>query len=120
MILEFSVKYRVTRIINAFFSQTLESAVRLANIGGCKFPPVDLEKIKHEKPKELYIFEDENDPECPIIFWFLLDTAKFRQDREYTPKNHEGKKVSSICTDGVQGRRFALPELSNKDNFVRL
>lgn len=50
-----------------------------------------MDEIKSQPSKELYIFEDPDDTECPIVFWFLLSTEKFKQNRNYVPRNPEGK-----------------------------
>ncbi|XP_039256233.2 cytosolic phospholipase A2-like [Styela clava] len=45
---------------------------------GIKFPRISLSEIAKSPFREFYIFEDEEDPKCPIVFWFTLSNAKFK------------------------------------------
>ncbi|XP_039268218.2 cytosolic phospholipase A2-like [Styela clava] len=91
--------------------ETLKSAIDLAQEGGYKFPPVDLKKIKREAVQQFYIFEDENDPECPIVFWFMTTTKKFSQLKDYTPKHPE------VLKDLPPGKRFNEFSVYNSDTY---
>lgn len=53
-----------------------------ANEQGMKFPKVDMRKIAEEPFKDLYIFEDEDDLDCPLVLWFTLANKSFRNQKE--------------------------------------
>lgn len=61
-----------------------------------KFPYVDFKKIASSPPKELLIFEDTNDADCPTVLWFTLCNAKFRNASNYKPRFSKGKKRKNI------------------------
>ncbi|XP_039269787.2 cytosolic phospholipase A2-like [Styela clava] len=90
---------------------TLEASIRLAKKGGYKFPPIDLKKIKKQDTKEFYIFEDPNDPECPLVFWFLMSTRKFWKVRDYIPRNAD--VLQSIPDD----KRFTDFHVYSSDTY---
>jgi phospholipase A2 len=48
---------------------------------GIKFPEISgvVDQYKGKKVQELYIFEDENDIECPIIMHFVLVNNDFKK-----------------------------------------
>nr|XP_039268276.1 cytosolic phospholipase A2-like [Styela clava] len=94
--------------------KTLTTSISLAKEGGYKFPPVDLKKIRKEGVKQFYIFEDENDPECPIVFWFLMTTKKFSQLSDYTPKN---KEVLKDLPPGERFNDFSIYKSDTYDTF---
>ncbi|CAC5415154.1 PLA2G4 [Mytilus coruscus] len=58
--------------------KTLLTAEDWARNHEIKFPKINVDKYKGKTVQELYIFEDENDPECPIIMHFVLVNKDFR------------------------------------------
>lgn len=55
------------------------TVAKQAHDHGIKFPRVSLEEIMADRFREFYIFEDEDDPDCPVVLWFTLSNAKFRE-----------------------------------------
>ncbi|XP_039256026.2 cytosolic phospholipase A2-like [Styela clava] len=45
---------------------------------GIKFPRISMEKIAEDPFRECYLFEDEEDTECPVVLWFTLANKKFK------------------------------------------
>ncbi|XP_063429786.1 cytosolic phospholipase A2-like [Mytilus trossulus] len=58
--------------------KTILKAEAWARKHDIKFPHINVEKYKGNKVQELYIFEDEKDPKCPIIMHFVLVNNEFR------------------------------------------
>ncbi|VDH95995.1 Hypothetical predicted protein, partial [Mytilus galloprovincialis] len=58
--------------------KTLLKAEDWARKHRIKFPKINTDKYEGRNVQELYIFEDENDPECPIIMHFVLVNKDFR------------------------------------------
>ncbi|XP_052104756.1 cytosolic phospholipase A2-like isoform X2 [Mytilus californianus] len=58
--------------------KTILKAEAWARKHDIKFPKINIEKYKGRKVQELYIFEDEKDPKCPIIMHFVLVNEEFR------------------------------------------
>ena len=65
----------------------MRKAVTIAIKDGLKFPPVDFEKLSRESPKEFYVFEDFNDPDCPLVFYFYTYTMAFKKVKNYRAKD---------------------------------
>nr|XP_039264502.1 cytosolic phospholipase A2 zeta-like [Styela clava] len=73
----------------------LQKAVKLARMGGLKFPPIHIDKIKEEPWREFYIFEDADDSECPIVFYFYPCTEKFKRLKTYeSSRKNRDKNVT--------------------------
>ncbi|XP_059164143.1 uncharacterized protein LOC131947080 [Physella acuta] len=54
-------------------------AEKWARLNRLPFPPIDTSVFEREGMKELYIFRDEKDPHCPIVFHFVLVNKTFKQ-----------------------------------------
>eukprot|EP00118_Oscarella_pearsei_P025033 m.307353 g.307353 ORF g.307353 m.307353 type:complete len:695 (+) comp42183_c0_seq1:54-2138(+) len=71
----------------------LEKAASWAEAYKFKFPKIDPNQFDKDNLKECYVFEDEKDPECPIIIFFPLCNASRQhttikgQDETYTNLN---------------------------------
>lgn len=46
---------------------------------GIKFPKISIDKVLEDPFREFYLFEDVDDPDCPIVLWFTLANKKFRE-----------------------------------------
>ncbi|XP_064615136.1 cytosolic phospholipase A2-like [Liolophura sinensis] len=57
----------------------IKLAEKWAKHNGLRFPPIDTSVFEKEGMKELYIFRDPNDPNCPIILHFVLVNLDFRK-----------------------------------------
>ncbi|OWF49078.1 cytosolic phospholipase A2-like [Mizuhopecten yessoensis] len=68
------------------------------------FPPINIEQYKDKPVQELYAFQDEADPNCPIILHFVLVNNHFRhQYKQGTTQTEEDRKFAdfSIFDDGT-------------------
>ncbi|XP_076096872.1 cytosolic phospholipase A2-like [Mytilus galloprovincialis] len=72
--------------------KTILKAEAWARKHDIKFPPINIEKYKGEKVQELYIFEDEKDPKCPIIMHFVLVNKEFRMFKSPGVERSESEK----------------------------
>ncbi|KAK3584072.1 hypothetical protein CHS0354_014971 [Potamilus streckersoni] len=54
-------------------------AEKWARIHKVPFPPIDTTVFDREGMKELYIFENPNDPHCPVVLHFPLVNIEFRK-----------------------------------------
>ena len=43
------------------------------------FPHIDFSRVEKEPMKEVYVFEDENNPKAPIVVHFPLANLTFRE-----------------------------------------
>ncbi len=43
------------------------------------FPKINLKKVESEPLKEVYVFEDKDNPEAPIVIHFPLVNVSFKQ-----------------------------------------
>ncbi|CAG0886325.1 unnamed protein product [Cyprideis torosa] len=59
----------------------LEQAEKWARLNHVKFPPVKklVEEFRKEEMRECYVFEDPEDPSCPIILHFVLLNLSFKE-----------------------------------------
>uniref|UniRef100_A0A8C9V676 Phospholipase A2, group IVF, tandem duplicate 2 n=1 Tax=Scleropages formosus TaxID=113540 RepID=A0A8C9V676_SCLFO len=48
---------------------------------GLPFPSIDFSKIDGQTPKEIYVFEDEKNPQAPIVLHFPLVNVTFKEFR---------------------------------------
>ena len=46
---------------------------------GIKAPRISVNKLKMDPYRDVYLFEDEDDPDCPIIIWVSLANENFRK-----------------------------------------
>uniref|UniRef100_A0AAR2LI05 Phospholipase A2 n=1 Tax=Pygocentrus nattereri TaxID=42514 RepID=A0AAR2LI05_PYGNA len=51
------------------------------------FPKIDFNKVASELQREVYVFEDEDNPEAPIVLHFPLTNVSFRQYKTPVTKN---------------------------------
>ena len=61
----------------------MEKAAAWANVHKVKFPRVRSSQFDSNNLKEYYVFEDENDPDCPIVVFFPLCNASRRHKTIY-------------------------------------
>nr|XP_039274774.1 cytosolic phospholipase A2-like [Styela clava] len=48
---------------------------------GIKFPRISIEKIAEDPFREFYLFEDTEDPDCPMVLWFTMADKKFKEQK---------------------------------------
>nr|XP_039255822.1 uncharacterized protein LOC120332600 isoform X2 [Styela clava] len=53
-------------------------AERLARQQGIKFPKINPTKLKDNPRGVIHVFEDEDDPDCPIVIWFTLSNKEYK------------------------------------------
>lgn len=47
--------------------------------------------------EEVHVFEDKEDPECPIVIWFTLASSSFKKKENYVrQKPIEGEKFGKL------------------------
>ena len=49
-----------------------------AHAHGHRFPTIPKDTFDPQNPQEYYIFEDEDDPKCPIVVFFVLCNVRRR------------------------------------------
>ena len=65
---------------NLYF-QELMLAMQWARLNNVPFPDIDPTVVDREGLKECYIFENPNDPRCPIVMHFVLVNITFRDEK---------------------------------------
>ncbi|CAC5401234.1 PLA2G4 [Mytilus coruscus] len=101
--------------------KTLLTAEDWARKHEIKFPKINVDKYKDENVKELYIFEDENDPECPIIMHFVLVNKDFRTYKKPGVKRDETEKEFANFTIYDDQKTFNCTNFEySAENFDRL
>jgi hypothetical protein len=75
--LVFDFSWHKSQTMNPF--RELLVAEEWAHAHGHKFPSIRKDLFDPEHPKEYYILEDEDDPECPIIIFFPLCNVQRRE-----------------------------------------
>ena len=71
------------------YFQELMLAMQWARLNNVPFPDIDPTVVDREGLKECYIFENPNDPRCPIVMHFVLVNITFRDEKapgRYTVK----------------------------------
>ena len=58
--------------------QELLLAAKWAKLNRLPFPPIDPSVVDREGLKELYVFQDPDDPNCPVVLHFPLVNIAFR------------------------------------------
>jgi len=58
--------------------QELLLAMQWARLNDVPFPDIDPSVVDREGLKECYVFENPNDPRCPIVMHFVLVNITFR------------------------------------------
>ncbi|XP_061467329.1 cytosolic phospholipase A2 beta-like isoform X2 [Rhineura floridana] len=64
--------------INSGFQQT-EMMAKYCEVQGIPFPKVDITEEDRKNPKECYVFSDEDNPKAPILLYFPLVNATFKE-----------------------------------------
>ena len=77
-------------------------AMQWARLNNVPFPDIDPTVVDREGLKECYIFENPNDPRCPIVMHFVLVNITFRDEKapgRYEPvSSAQGYKLFSCST----------------------
>lgn len=55
-------------------------AQQWANLNKVPFPKIDQNIVNVEGRKECYVFEDPQDPKCPVVLHFVLANIRFRDE----------------------------------------
>ena len=61
-----------------FLFQELMLAAEWAKLNNIPFPDIDPTVVDREGFKECYVFENPDDPNCPIVMHFILFNKEFR------------------------------------------
>ncbi|XP_071160119.1 cytosolic phospholipase A2-like isoform X4 [Mytilus edulis] len=72
--------------------KTILTAEDWARKHDIKFPKINIDMYEGKDVQELYVFEDENDPECPIIMHFVLVNKDFRLFKKPGVERRESEK----------------------------
>ncbi|OPL33775.1 cytosolic a2 phospholipase, partial [Mytilus galloprovincialis] len=101
--------------------KTLLKAEDWARKHEIKFPKINVDNYKGINVQELYIFEDENDPECPIIMHFVLVNKDFRTYKKPGVKRNESEKEFANFTVYDDQKTFHCTNFQySEENFNRL
>ncbi|XP_052104753.1 cytosolic phospholipase A2-like isoform X2 [Mytilus californianus] len=101
--------------------KTLLTAEDWARKHEIKFPKINVDKYEGKNVQELYIFEDENDPECPIIMHFVLVNKDFRTYKKPGVKRKESEKECANFTVYDDQKTFNCKNFQySAENFERL
>lgn len=73
------------RLIHINCLKELFNAEKKAREQGLKFPHIDKRKLEAGPRNEIHVFEDENDPECPIVIWITLCNKSYKSLENVTP-----------------------------------
>uniref|UniRef100_A0A673IH06 Phospholipase A2, group IVF, tandem duplicate 1 n=1 Tax=Sinocyclocheilus rhinocerous TaxID=307959 RepID=A0A673IH06_9TELE len=88
------------------------------------FPKIDFKKVESEPLKEVYVFEDKENPEVPIVLHFPLVNVSFKQFKSPGVKR-EGEKEWKEGAVDVEFNSNTSPYLTHKltytpEDFQRL
>uniref|UniRef100_A0A673H2X1 Phospholipase A2, group IVF, tandem duplicate 1 n=1 Tax=Sinocyclocheilus rhinocerous TaxID=307959 RepID=A0A673H2X1_9TELE len=88
------------------------------------FPKIDFKKVESEPLKEVYMFEDKDNPEAPIVLHFPLVNVSFKQFKAPGVKR-EGEKEQKEGAVDVEFNSSTSPYLTHKltytpEDFQRL
>uniref|UniRef100_A0A8C1G4Z3 Phospholipase A2 n=1 Tax=Cyprinus carpio TaxID=7962 RepID=A0A8C1G4Z3_CYPCA len=88
------------------------------------FPKIDFKKVESEPLKEVYVFEDKDNPEAPIVLHFPLVNVSFKQFKAPGVKREGEKELKEGAVD-VDFNSSTSPYLTHKltytpDDFQRL
>ncbi|XP_059374793.1 cytosolic phospholipase A2 zeta-like [Carassius carassius] len=88
------------------------------------FPKIDFKKVESEPPKEVYVFEDKENPDVPIVLHFPLVNVSFKQFKSPGVKR-EGEKEWKEGAVDVEFNSNTSPYLTHKltytpEDFQRL
>nr|CAD7412788.1 unnamed protein product [Timema poppensis] len=89
---------------NSIVFQELLLAEKWARLRNASFPPVaqQVEEFLKHPLRECYLFEDTEDPCCPVILFFVLINKCFRTHKDV------GKDVALVTLQDTQGRWLNL------------
>uniref|UniRef100_A0A9J7XCL9 Phospholipase A2 n=1 Tax=Cyprinus carpio carpio TaxID=630221 RepID=A0A9J7XCL9_CYPCA len=88
------------------------------------FPKIDFKKVESEPLKEVYVFEDKDNPEAPIVLHFPLVNVSFKQFKAPGVKREGEKELKEGAVD-VEFNSSTSSYLTHKltytpDDFQRL
>lgn len=81
--------------------QELLLAAKWAKLNRLPFPPIDPTVVDREGLKELYVFQDPDDPNCPVVLHFPLVNINFRNFS--APGQSVSQSVTSLCSHVCPG-----------------
>ncbi|XP_063429792.1 cytosolic phospholipase A2-like [Mytilus trossulus] len=101
--------------------ETIRKAEAWASTHDIKFPQINFEEYEGKPVQELYIFEDNKDPYCPIIMHFVLVNNKFRtfKSPEVKRRDNENEFANFTVYDDQSTFHCTNFQYSEK-NFDRL
>ncbi|XP_063429795.1 cytosolic phospholipase A2-like [Mytilus trossulus] len=101
--------------------KTLLKAEDWARKHEIKFPKINVGKYEGKNVQELYVFEDKNDPECPIIMHFVLVNKDFRTYKRPGVLRNENEKEFANFTVYDDQKTFNCTNFQySEKNFDRL
>ncbi|XP_058609507.1 cytosolic phospholipase A2 zeta-like [Onychostoma macrolepis] len=88
------------------------------------FPKIDFKEVESEPLKEVYVFEDQDNPEAPIVLHFPLVNVSFKQFKAPGVKREGEKELKEGVVD-VEFNSSTSPYLTHKltytpEDFQRL
>uniref|UniRef100_A0A8C2DUP8 Phospholipase A2 n=1 Tax=Cyprinus carpio TaxID=7962 RepID=A0A8C2DUP8_CYPCA len=81
------------------------------------FPKIDFKKVESEPLKEVYVFEDKENPEVPIVLHFPLANVSFKQFKSPGVKREGDKEWKEGAVD-VEFNSNTSPYLSHKLTYT--
>ncbi|XP_026141513.1 cytosolic phospholipase A2 zeta [Carassius auratus] len=81
------------------------------------FPKIDFKKVESEPLKEVYVFEDKDNPEAPIVLHFPLVNVSFKQFKAPGVKR-EGEKERKEGAVDVEFNSSTSPYLTRKLTYT--
>ncbi|XP_042629861.1 cytosolic phospholipase A2 delta-like isoform X2 [Cyprinus carpio] len=81
------------------------------------FPKIDFQKVESEPLKEVYVFEDKENPEVPIVLHFPLANVSFKQFKSPGVKREGDKEWKEGAVD-VEFNSNTSPYLSHKLTYT--
>ncbi|KAG7328644.1 hypothetical protein KOW79_008588 [Hemibagrus wyckioides] len=86
------------------------------------FPNIDFSKFESEPPREVYVFEDEENPDAPIVVHFPLVNITFKENKAPGVKRQGKKELKAGKVDVSTGSSpYVTSNLTYKaDDFQKL
>ncbi|XP_048047222.1 cytosolic phospholipase A2 zeta [Megalobrama amblycephala] len=81
------------------------------------FPKIDFKKVESEPLKEVYVFEDKDDPEAPIVLHFPMVNVSFKQFKAPGVKREGEKELKEGAVD-VEFNSTSSPYLTQNLTYT--
>ncbi|KAM9431995.1 cytosolic phospholipase A2 epsilon-like [Clarias gariepinus] len=75
------------------------------------FPNIDITKYKSEPTREVYVFEDEDNPDAPIVICFPLANVSFKEYKAPGVRRGDDELIKGnidVCTEDSPYRTIHL------------